>query len=333
MKLFLREHVLLMVMQLVQFALMLSVFWMDGYQNIRPVLYSVFLGFFILGAYLCYHYISRRQYYDRLSSPLETLDDSFQKAEQTPMSESLNQLLKEQYRHYHQKLKTAEQQQQEYQMFMEQWVHQMKTPLSVIELIAHDLDEPESSDIYAETDRMKTGLNTVLYMARLRTLEQDFHIKPVQVTDIVHEVNRENKRYFIRNKVYPKLQEYEEDIMVETDEKWLFFIISQFIHNAVKYSAGKADYIYLSLYIRDEKAVLEVKDYGVGISKTDVRRVFDPFFTGENGRMFRESTGMGLYITNEVAQYLGHIIELDSEEGSGTAVRIIFSETQNLTSL
>ncbi|RSL34733.1 sensor histidine kinase [Salibacterium salarium] len=333
MKLFLREHVLLIVMQLVQFALMLSVFWMDGYHNIRPALYSIFLGFFILGVYLCYHYISRRQYYDRLSSPLETLDDSLQKTEQPPVSESLNQLLKEQYRHYHQKLKTAERQQQEYQMFMEQWVHQMKTPLSVIELIAHDLDEPESSDIYAETDRMKTGLNTVLYMARLRTLEQDFHIKPVQVTDIVHEVNRENKRYFIRNKVYPKLQEYEKDIIVETDEKWLFFIISQFIHNAVKYSAGKADYIYLSLYTRDKKAVLEVKDFGVGISKADVRRVFDPFFTGENGRMFRESTGMGLYITNEVVQYLGHTIEIDSEEGAGTVVRIIFSETQNLTPL
>ena len=74
---------------------------------------------------------------------------------------------------------------------MDQWVHQMKTPLSVIELIAQDLDEPDSSNIREETDRMKTGLNTILYMARFRTIEQDFHIKPVELAKLVSEVNHE----------------------------------------------------------------------------------------------------------------------------------------------
>ncbi len=90
---------------------------------------------------------------------------------------------------------------------MDQWVHQMKTPLSVIELTAQNLDEPESSSIREETERMKTGLNTILYMARLRTIEQDFRIKPVALADIVHEVNRENKRFYIRSQVYPKFKE------------------------------------------------------------------------------------------------------------------------------
>ena len=68
-------------------------------------------------------------------------------------------------------------------------------------------DEPESSSIREETERMKTGLNTILYMARLRTIEQDFRIKPVALADIVHEVNRENKRFYIRSQVYPKFKE------------------------------------------------------------------------------------------------------------------------------
>ena len=88
---------------------------------------------------------------------------------------------------------------------MDQWVHQMKTPLSVIELTAQNLDEPDSSSIREETERMKRGLNTVLYMARLRTIEQDFHIKPVTLSN-VNEVNGENKRFYIRNQVYPKLK-------------------------------------------------------------------------------------------------------------------------------
>ena len=73
---------------------------------------------------------------------------------------------------------------------MDRWVHQMKTPLSVIELTAQTLDEPESLSIREEMDRMRNGLNTVLYMARLRTIEEDFQIKPVNLSKLVHEMIR-----------------------------------------------------------------------------------------------------------------------------------------------
>src|SRR5690625_6616377 len=96
-------------------------------------------------------------------------------------------------------------------------------------------------------------------MARLRTIEQDFQIKPVVLKEIVHEVNQENRRFYIRNQVYPQLQQVKEDITVQTDEKWLFFIISQLINNAVKYSIGKSNKLIISLYERDQSAVLDRK--------------------------------------------------------------------------
>jgi two-component system, OmpR family, sensor histidine kinase YxdK len=332
MKLFIREHLLLIFAQLIQFTLIFGIYWLDGYRQLKPALYGIFLGFFVLGCYLFYQYYSRRQFYSRLNQPLESLDGSLQETEQTPVSEALKVLLREQYKHYQTQIKKLESAQEEHLKFIEQWVHQMKTPLSVIELSAHNLDEPDSSDIREETDRMKTGLNTVLYMARLRSIEQDFHIKPVVLSKIIHEVNGENKRFYIRNKVYPKLQ-IEKELTVESDEKWIYFMLMQLINNAVKYSAGKSSHILLSLYEKDNEAVLEVKDYGVGIPNTDIKRVFVPFFTGENGREFRESTGVGLYLTKEVAEYLRHRIEVDSTVGEGTTFRIIFPETQNLTPL
>jgi two-component system, OmpR family, sensor histidine kinase YxdK len=333
MKLFFKEHSLFILVQILQFVTIFFVYWLDGYHRIRPALYAVFLGLFFLGCYLFYHYYSRRKFYRRLSQPLESLDDSFQKTEQTPISEALDHLLRDQYKHYQEKLKTLEQRQDEHLKFMDQWVHQMKTPLSVIELTAQNLDEPDSSDIREETEQMKTGLNTILYMARLRSIEQDFYIKPVVLSKVVNEVNRENKRFFIRNKVYPKLQEQKIKMTVETDEKWLFFMLSQLINNAVKYSKGKSSSIVIALYEKGEEAVLEVTDFGVGIPDTDKRRVFDPFYTGENGRKFRESTGMGLYLIKEAAEYLGHRVEMDSKVGEGTTFRLIFSATQNLTTL
>src|SRR5690606_25092153 len=112
----------------------LSIYWMDGYPSVKPALYAVFLGLFLLGCYLSYHYYSRRMFYMRLSKPLGSLDDSFQTTEQAPISEALDNLLKDQYKHYQRQIKTLESAQAEHLKFMDQWVHQMKTPLSVIEL-------------------------------------------------------------------------------------------------------------------------------------------------------------------------------------------------------
>lgn len=331
MKLFLKEHTFLVIVQIIQFFVILAIYFLDGYHHLLPALYSVFLGIFFLGGYLIIHYYNRRHFYKRLSSDLESLDQSLQKTEQTPISEALDQLLKNQYKVFQGQIKKLESSKEEHLKFMDQWVHQMKTPLSVIELIAQNLDEPDSSSIREETDRIKTGLNTILYMARLRTIEQDFHIKPVELLRLVNEVNHENKRLYIRNQVYPNFSQEREGITVETDEKWLFFMLSQLINNAVKYSKGKSRTIFLSIYERGGEAVLEVKDEGVGIPETDKRRVFDPFYTGENGRKFRESTGMGLYLAREAAEQLGHRIELDSREGEGSTFKIIFSVAQNLT--
>ncbi|MFD1851364.1 sensor histidine kinase [Oceanobacillus bengalensis] len=332
MKLFFKEHALLIAVQVIQFTVIVAVYWLNGDHHIKTALYAIFLGFFFLGCYLLYHFYSRRKFFERLDKPLEFLDDSFQKTDQTPVSIALDSLLKDQYNLYQKEIKRLESKQEEHLKFMDQWVHQMKTPLSVIELTAQNLDEPDSSNIREETERMKNSLHTILYMARLRSIEQDFHIKPVSLLKLIHEVNSENKRFYIRNKVYPKFQA-EKEITVETDEKWLFFIVSQLIHNAVKYTKGKSGNIHISIYERESEAVLEVMDSGVGIPQSDHKRIFEAFYTGENGRKFRESTGMGLYLTKEASVQLGHRIEMDSKVNEGTTFRIIFSPTQNLTNL
>ncbi|WP_042147342.1 sensor histidine kinase [Paucisalibacillus sp. EB02] len=333
MKLYLREHFLLILVQLIQCFLLIGLFWLDGYRGVGVSIYAIFLTLLLLAAFLIYRYISRRNFYQRIEKPMESLDSSLEVTESAPISVALDQLLISQYRLYQEEIQKAEDRQDEHLMFMDRWVHQMKTPLSVIELTAQDLDEPESSSIREETERMRNGLNTVLYMARLRTIAEDFQIKPVTLSKLVHEVNQDNKRFYIRNEVYPQLKEERLRITVETDEKWLFFLVAQLIHNAVKYSAGQANQLIISLYERSGEAVLEIKDFGIGIPVVDQKRVFHKFFTGENGRKYRESTGMGLYLVKEVAQRLEHRIELESTVGEGTTVRIIFSNTQNLTSM
>lgn len=331
MKLFIKEHIGLILLQCIQFLFILSILLLSGFRDYPILFYTLLIGFFLLLIYLIFHYYNRRHVYHKLSINPRDLQEMLEKTDPAPISEAFDQLMKTQYQLFMGYLKESEDDRTHHLKFIDRWVHQMKTPLSVIELYAQEMDEPESSSIREETDRLKNGLNTVLYMARMRTIQEDFQIKPVRLEAIVQEVNRANKRLFIRNEVYPHV-DIRNNLTVETDEKWLYFIIDQLLHNAVKYTAAKSNRIHVNLYKRSGSAVLEVTDFGVGIPVHDQKRLFQAFYTGDNGRNFRESTGMGLYLTKEVADYLGHTIEVDSVVDAGTTFRICFSRTQTLHS-
>ncbi|MNC34967.1 Sensor histidine kinase GraS [compost metagenome] len=200
----------------------------------------------------------------------------------------------------------------------------MKTPLSVIHLIIQDKDGPPFTAIGDELDRLKKGLDTVLYTARLDTFEHDFYVERLELSAIVRGVTSEQKRLFIRKRVFPAIR-VENGLFITSDEKWLSFVLTQLITNALRYTVEEGRFVHFHGYAGEQgRPVLEVRDEGVGIPPGDVPRVFDAYFTGVNGRSFQESTGMGLYLVKQICGKLGHKVEISSEVGKGTAVRIIF---------
>lgn len=324
MKQFFKEQRSLIMLQLLQFSVIGCLIWLGGFENISLILYAMFLGLFFLVLYLTYKFFTSKALYELLTKGIASFEDVQQHLGSAPLAKSVSGLLKKQYELYEQEILELKNKQEQHLIFMDRWVHQMKTPVSVLELMADDLDEPHASDIREEVERLKTGMQMVLHMSRLRTIERDFHVKRVDLKTLLQEVNHDHKRLFIRNKVYPKLEVDTEHVVVETDEKWLYFIVTQLVHNAVKYSKEKSDEVRLKIYKRGKQIVLEVKDFGIGIPKSDIKRIFDPFYTGEAGRSHRESTGVGLYLVKEVASFLGHGIEVESELGEGTTFRVVF---------
>ncbi len=330
MKLFLKEHIWLIVMQCVQWGFIGLILILSGFNDYLMMIYGLLVSAFFLICYLMYHYYHRRKFYEKLSRRPTEIEQLLEKTDQSPIAKAFDQTISSQYALFVAQLYEAEQQQTNHLTFIDRWVHQMKTPLSVIELTARQLDEPDSSSIREETERIKDGLETVLYMARMRTIEQDFHIQRVHLAQLIQQVNQENKRFYIRNNVYPHVHIENENMFVETDEKWLFFIVDQLIQNAVKYSVGKSNSIELTVSIEHEAAVLSIRDYGVGIPLHDQKRIFTAFYTGDNGRQFRESTGMGLYLVNEVVSYIGHTVEMESTQGEGTIFFVRFTPEQTI---
>ena len=115
--------------------------------------------------------------------------------------------------------------------------------------------------------------------------------------------------------------------LVLTDAKWLEFILNQIINNSIKYKRDDTEScIKIKSEEDKEKIYLTIYDNGIGIPESDITRVFEKSFTGENGRAKAKSTGMGLYIAKKLCVKLGHRIEIESEAGSFTRVVIAFGK-------
>ncbi|NSL52212.1 sensor histidine kinase [Calidifontibacillus erzurumensis] len=327
MKFFLHDHMLFVILYFFNM-IFLFIFYrkLGGFETLENVYYFIFLSSFLLGVFLLFRYFSYKKLYDKLSKLPSKLEDTLSSAGTAPIAVGINKLLQTQYNLYQEQIQRYKCKQAEHLTFMNQWVHQMKTPISVIHLILQENEgEPYVENIRQEIERISRGLNIAMNMARLDRFEHDFSVETIFLYSIVTEAINDQKRYFIRKRVYPEVK-IDVNITVKSDRKWLKFIVHQLLVNAIKYTVGENKKITVSAYMTENGKVLEVKDQGVGIPQKDIRRVFDPFFTGENGRKFGESTGMGLYLVNEVCKKLGHKIEIESKVEEGTSIKIIFHQ-------
>jgi len=327
MKLFIKEQLPFFLFSCVQFLLMMLLFGLNGSVSTKTLIYAFFLWLFIYALFLFYRYSSHYSFYRRLSKPLQNLDESFQEGKAppilAPLPDSLNQLLQSQYMHYKNEIQWQQRKMDEQNLFINQWVHHMKTPLSVIEMISNEEVDERSRSVLEETGRIRRGLEIALSMARLERFEQDFLVEEVPLAETVNQVVHEQRRYFIRSQVYPRVC-VEDGIHVHSDAKWLQFILTQLLTNAIKYTSGHGKHVTISGKRDGRTVTLQIADDGIGIPKADIKRVFKPFYTGENGRHFSESTGMGLYLVDQVVKKLGHSLLLQSELNVGTTITITF---------
>lgn len=234
---------------------------------------------------------------------------------------------------------TAEQQRGRRQVHLvSQWAHHMKTPVAVIDLELQQARkrpgapalQPVLDSLAEENQRLGHSLQMLLGAVRLEDFAQDFRVEPVDLVALVRQLVNEHKRELIARRVYPRIElpEGASDgaFTVRSDAKWLRFVLEQLLSNAIKYASGleREGRVIFRCLTTDAGIVLEVADNGIGIAREEVGRVFQPFFTGSNGRTHAQSTGMGLYLARETCQRLGHRIHLASEPGQGTCVTLEF---------
>ncbi|MGN4127309.1 sensor histidine kinase [Lysinibacillus sphaericus] len=323
-KLFLRDYASFFIFQLLLVGFIMVLYWLDGFRNVDTAIYSVSISLVLLCSFLFVRYLMRQSYLMKILQLPKTMEDVLQKNAKTPEAGQTEKYMRELYRLYQHELHSLYASQKRHDQFMNQWVHQMKTPISVIEMLLQDERPLDKKNVQEEIDRLRRGLDMVLVNARLENFEEDMQVEQVALKTIVTATVNENKRLFITKRVFPEIH-IEDDIIVASDSKWLRFIIGQFITNAVKYTFEANKKIVISAIKKDEHIQLAICDEGIGIPASDLSRVTKAFFTGENGRKTGESTGMGLYLANEICEKLGHELDITSEVGKGTVITVTFT--------
>ena len=191
-------------------------------------------------------------------------------------------------------------------------------------MIAINNKNDATKSINEELEKIENYTEQALFYARSSTVEKDYYIKKTNLKEIVSDTIKKNKTVLIHDKVL--LNVHDLDIEVNTDKKWVTFILNQITQNSIKYK--KQDSILeLEIYAKQgkEKVVLYVKDNGIGVKAGEISRVFDKGFTGTNGRLSgKKSTGIGLYLCRKLCDKLGIAIEIASTQNEGTELSLAF---------
>ena len=192
------------------------------------------------------------------------------------------------------------------------WVHQIKAPIAVMNVLLQQEDTETNQNLKAELFRVEQYVEMALNYLRVEDISSDLSFKQYAVDDMVRQVIRKYAKIFISKKI--KMNFKPTGRYIVTDDKWFVFVLEQFISNALKYTKKGQ----ISIYMKEKSLVIE--DTGIGIPAEDLPRIFEKGFTGYNGRENKKSTGIGLYLCKNIMDKLQWNITVDSEVGSGTKI-------------
>ncbi len=273
-------------------------------------------------------YYSKKSYYNNLLEKLDELDQKYLLSEVISKANFqdgnlFKEILEETGKSMLENVNKYKYAQEDYKEYIELWIHEIKTPISASKLIIENNKNEITKNIEEELDKIENYTEQALYYARSNTVEKDYIITKTNLKDIVNMSIIKNKTTILNNKFELNIHDLEKQVY--TDSKWVVFILNQVIQNSIKYSKNENQSIEIYAEEQKEKVTLYIKDNGLGIKKSELSRVFEKGFTGENGRIIgKKSTGIGLYLCKKLCDKLQLAININAEQNVGTEVTIVF---------
>ena len=326
---YVKENIPVFLLFLVFNAVILLIGYIDNSIPNVAVIYIFLFNLLIFIIYIAWDFIRRKRFNNDFQN-LETLDDVLgMAAGNTPVQREIYAKLDEMRLTHQHELDKESQKTRENLDELTRFIHDMKMPVTTMKLMIDDLDGAERNKISTEWTRLNSMLNEVLYLKRLPNIKNDLYIESIDLNTLLNNSIRKLREVCIQKNIGFDIDVQEN--MVYTDMKWCQFIIDQLITNGVKYSENN-DIVICSSTV-DGFTRLTITDYGRGIEKRDLERIFEAGFTSTENHDDEQATGMGLYIAKNVAETLNVKLTAASSYGEYTTMILEFNKENKFTHL
>lgn len=291
--------------------------------------------FFILGLLLLfylfvffYNYVKRKIFFNEFFTLLEKIDQKYFITEMLPNSNFLEgklflQALYEIDKSMKEKVNESEKSMRDFKDYLELWIHEIKLPIASLILQNHNKSIKDNKEL-EQIHKIEEYVEQVLFYVRSEHSSNDYLIHECNLNTMVKNVLLRNKDDFLALDIQVETKNLNKKIL--TDSKWFEYILNQIVSNAKKYKKEKNAYIHFEAEEQENSITVSITDNGIGIKSSDLPKVFEKSFTGENGHQTKESTGMGLFLVKKMCEQLGHLVKIESIENEYTKVTIIISK-------
>lgn len=323
---YLKDRTLFLMVNIILFFVIASILIISKISTV--IVFLIFVIWFVpILTYILLEFTKIKKYYDELENVCEGLDKKYLLSEVIKEPNFIEgklmyDILQDTNRNMREHVNYHKNIQKEYREYIETWVHEIKTPIASTMLFIENNEDNIPIAMKYEIKKIEDYVEQVLYYSRSNDVSKDYIIKGFNLEEVTRRAIRKNSSDFINKRISLEVNDLSKNIY--SDPKWVEFIISQLIGNAIKYSKKETPKVRITSIENNHNIILTIEDNGVGINERDINRVFDKGFTGENGRIFGKSTGIGLYLCKSLCNKLGLEINLYSKKNIGTKVELIF---------
>lgn len=320
-RLFLKERISWILFFLFLQLVILFIGYLDVSLSVQSVGYIVFLSCLFFSIFLVFRYGKETRFYRDLNNDNRPVDGTALPYPNSPFEIITSSMMNEQdeaFKHQLNELQILVGQEKDDIL---NWIHEVKTPLTTMQLLIDRIEsQPLRTQMTYEWLRIHLLLDQQLHQKRIPFIQNDLYIEKTDLQTLIFSEIKPLKRWCMQKGIG-----FDVDLEITevvTDAKWLGFIIRQLMTNAVKYS--EASDIQIRSYISNDKITLSIQDFGRGIDARDQPRLFDKGFTSTVNHQDHTATGMGLYLTKQVADTLHITIGVTSKIAEGTRFSLTF---------
>ncbi|MFD2743842.1 MULTISPECIES: sensor histidine kinase [Sphingobacterium] len=221
---------------------------------------------------------------------------------------------------------------QQQQNFLLSVTHELKSPLASVKLylqtiLKRDLDREQQQvflgNSLKDIERLDYLVENVLLATKLESRTFSFPKENFELSEIVNNVVDRLQKNACKSQ-QAIVANIQSGLMIHADKFAIINVVSNLVENAIKYSPPCA-HINVILEQRDEGIVLEVADFGEGISDAEKKLIFNKFYrVGSEATRKTKGTGLGLYIVKSVLQKHEAAIRVKDNTPNGSIFEVNF---------